>query len=275
MIQPITSLYQGASRDVRGCIRLYVPSAPRSAKPEPVICIKSYGSYVWVPLNTLSKADWTSYREKISSMIPLLSSTLRNVETLQMTKRIDEYQKKWHQDYAIKQEKDTMIRSLCKMLTQEQLTQWLKVNNIYNKTVCHFCGQYAPSLIKGKCVHLDCPGMCMQCYKEKNPEGFDVCACCNKKQEQECPICQDTREIDNMVKSDTCSHYVCWKCFGMAAKATHPLESCPLCRSVFWEDVCVDGAMEYNSASDTEQEYDYSDSERSVSSQDDIQADSH
>ena len=237
MIQPITNIFDGSANETtHGCIRLHLDRS--AGAPDPVICVKSYGNYQWQYLRYLSGAKWNLHREKISDMIPHLSSTSR--ETSHIEKKFKEMQKKRHKDYIIKKEKDTMIRSLCNILTPEQRIQWIRDNDKYKNMVCIDCGQYAPCLIKHKCIHLDCPGMCLCCYRAKNPEGFEICGCCNKKQELQCPICQDMHVLSNMVKSENCSHHVCWKCFGMAAKATRPLESCPLCRCVFWKDVCVE-----------------------------------
>lgn len=233
MIQPLRNLYNGtANQQTEGCIRLYTRSGSTNGR-ESVICIKSYGSYSWEPFEFISAANWMRHREKISKQIPYLSSTIHMTETLQITQKKEELQKKINADYEVKRAKNAMIRSLCDILTEEQRTQWLKKHDEYNKTVCIDCGQYAPCLIKHKCIHLDCPGMCLRCYETKNPEGFETCACCNQKQELTCPICQDTHTLENMVKSDSCGHHVCWKCFGMSIKSTRPLSHCPLCRDIF------------------------------------------
>lgn len=238
MIQPITSdsfLDGSANETTHGCIRLVLCGF---SAPEPVICVKSYGMYQWQSLRELSGQKWRIHREKISDMIPYLSSTVQ--ETSHTKKKIKELQNKARKDYDSKLEKDVMIRSLCKTLTRAQRILWIQENDKYKDMVCIDCGQYAPCLVKHKCIHSDCPGMCVRCYHAKNPEGFEICGCCNKKQELQCPICQDMHVLSNMVKSENCSHHVCWKCFGMAAKAGCPLESCPLCRCVFWEDVYVE-----------------------------------
>lgn len=239
MIQPLRNLYNGtANQQTEGCIRLYTRSGSTNGR-ESVICIKSYGSYSWEPLEFISAANWMRHREKISKQIPYLSSTMHIAETLQITQKREELQKKINADYEVKRAKDTMIRSLCDILTEEQRFQWLKEHEEFNKTVCIDCGQYAPCLIKHKCIHLDCPGMCLRCYNTKNPEGFETCACCNQKQELTCPICQDTHTLENMVKSDSCGHHVCWKCFGMSIKSTRPLSHCPLCRDIFCKNLTV------------------------------------
>jgi len=77
--------------------------------------------------------------------------------------------------------------------------------------------------------------MCATCFDIKNKTGFENCACCNKKQEMTCPICQEDFPTDNLVKSEQCGHHICWSCFGRSVKSSRPLSHCPLCRGVFCE----------------------------------------
>jgi hypothetical protein len=56
-----------------------------------------------------------------------------------------------------------------------------------------------------------------------------------KKQVITCPICQEDKKAHELSRSATCSHSVCWKCYGLAFQAGHPIEKCPLCRAVFTE----------------------------------------
>lgn len=77
MIQPITSdsfLDGSANETTHGCIRLVLCGF---SAPEPVICVKSYGMYQWQSLRELSGQKWRIHREKISDMIPYLSSTVQ------------------------------------------------------------------------------------------------------------------------------------------------------------------------------------------------------
>ena len=50
-----------------------------------------------------------------------------------------------------------------------------------------------------------------------------------------CPICQEDFATDKLVKSEQCSHHICWSCFGRSVKSSRPLSHCPLCRGVFCE----------------------------------------
>jgi hypothetical protein len=88
-------------------------------------------------------------------------------------------------------------------------------------------------LAKKKCAIPGCPGMCARDFEEYNPKGFEVCFCCKKKQELECPICLETHKTNNMVCGSKCSHHICWKCYGMAHRGGNGIEKCPMCRADF------------------------------------------
>jgi hypothetical protein len=86
---------------------------------------------------------------------------------------------------------------------------------------------------KKTCVIDGCPGMCARDFDEYNPEGFEECFCCKKKQELECPICYDTKSVGEMVCGKNCSHHICWKCYGMSCQARKQIIDCPMCRANF------------------------------------------
>ena len=88
-------------------------------------------------------------------------------------------------------------------------------------------------LAKKKCAIPGCPGMCARDFDEYNPEGFEVCFCCKKKQQLECPICYESHKTSNMVCGSNCSHHICWKCYGMAHRGGNEIEKCPMCRADF------------------------------------------
>ena len=88
-------------------------------------------------------------------------------------------------------------------------------------------------LVKKRCAIPGCPGMCARDFEEYNPEGFEVCFCCKKKQELECPICYESNKASNMVCGSNCSHRICWKCYGMAHRCGNEIEKCPMCRANF------------------------------------------
>ena len=84
-----------------------------------------------------------------------------------------------------------------------------------------------------KCIHNNCPGMCSGCFDIKNPEGFEVCSCCNKKQEFECPICYTTRSYEFIVNGKNCSHSICCLCYTNADRGGNKIDNCPMCRTKF------------------------------------------
>jgi hypothetical protein len=88
-------------------------------------------------------------------------------------------------------------------------------------------------LAKKRCAIPGCPGMCARDFDEYNPEGFEVCFCCKKKQSLECPICYESHKTNNMVCGSNCTHHICWKCYGMAHRGGNGIENCPMCRAAF------------------------------------------
>ena len=85
---------------------------------------------------------------------------------------------------------------------------------------------------KNKCVHSDCCGMCDNCFKN-HTDGEGKCIACKKIQKIQCPICFDEFIKEKMCKSETCSHYVCWECYGRSFHHESPITSCPSCRAQF------------------------------------------
>ena len=201
--QPIiTNLYNGDESD-EGTIKYY------KASPDviyPVICVKRWHTFEWIRLNELSAALWMRYRD--------------NVEPEYMAAEL-----------SVEVEGAEMLSSLVKMLTMEQRKKWLAEHNEYKDKICMECGSFNPE--KKKCIHHDCPGMCSTCFDIKNKLGFEKCACCDKKQEITCPICQEDFTTENTVKSEACNHRICWSCFGRSIKSSRPLSHCPMCRGVF------------------------------------------
>jgi len=171
-----------------------------------VVCVGRYNGFEWVRLNDLSSALWMRYRTNISHYIPYINSAT-----------VD----------------NKLITSLLATLSVEQRKKWITENIEYKDKICVECGSFEPD--KKKCIHHDCCGMCSDCFAIKNPEGFENCYCCEEKQEVICPICQDNFTPENLVKSEQCSHHICWSCFGRSVKSSRPLSHCPLCRGVFCE----------------------------------------
>jgi len=203
--QFITDLFRGTEAN-EGVVKYY---KEHNNNITSVVCVKRYNTFEWVRLKNLSAALWMQYRDSISHYVPHLNT--------------------------VKEEKtdNKLIASLLATLTIEQRKKWLAENNVYKDKICIECGSFAPE--KKKCIHHDCPGMCVTCFDIKNKSGFENCACCNKKQEITCPVCQEDFPPDKLVKSEQCSHHICWSCFGRSIKSTRPLSHCPLCRGLFCE----------------------------------------
>jgi len=51
----------------------------------------------------------------------------------------------------------------------------------------------------------------------------------------ECCICLETKKGKDFCHSKTCSHSVCYKCYGDAMQSGNPIMKCPLCRGEFTE----------------------------------------
>ena len=175
----------------------------------PVICVKRHNSFDWLRFNELSSVLWMRHRDSIE---PEWISHLRSSEENKTNK---------------------LVMSLISTLSVEQRQKWVTENSEYKDKICIECGSLDPE--KKKCIHFDCPGMCTTCFDIKNKPGFENCSCCLQKQEITCPICQEDFPADNLVKSEQCSHHICWSCFGRSVKSSRPLSNCPLCRGVFCE----------------------------------------
>ena len=219
---PLSSLWDGsANADTEGMVRIATCFA--GSPGHTVVCIKRYGTYEWELLKNLSTVLWMRYRYRIhNSILPYICS--------------------------IPKKKDNkLVSSLLIVMTAEQRTKWLAENTEYKDKVCIECGSF--DIEKKKCIHHDCSGMCAKCFDVKNKTGFETCACCDKKQEITCPICQEDFTPENLIKSEQCSHHICWACFGRSVKSTRPLSHCPLCRGVFCEKL-IDEDIDWEESSD-------------------------
>lgn len=202
-------------------------------KIQSYMCLKKYGFYEWEPIDLVSSANWMKNRLNANKQ-------MINIVTKICEQRYAEAKQE-------KKEKNKLIKSLVSILTKQQRIDWIKANPEYGKIICQQCGVLHPK--KKKCIHHDCCGMCENCFKIEKKNNKQVCNACNRKQELTCPICMDDYGVDFMVKSDTCCHHVCWKCFGSSVKTTRPLADCPLCRATFCKHL---KEVTYDSSSDDE-----------------------
>ena len=171
-----------------------------------VICHKHYNKYTWTSLDKLSKSNKLKFADKIEV-------AFRNhciSQNLDVDMGAGTY-------YAVKVKCDRLKVEL------------RELKELHSRTNTFFIKQ----LEKKTCVMEGCPGMCARDFDEYNPEGFEVCFCCKKTQELECPICYESRKVSDMVCGSNCSHHICWKCYGMADRGGNKIEKCPMCRANF------------------------------------------
>jgi len=184
------------------------------------ICICLYGNYKWEPLAELSSGSWMNYRCKIREGLDRIRKrTQKNKRDLLKIQKMNET--------------SLLFDSLYEKLSFDQKKAFLKENKDtwLGRATCTACLGRCND--KTQCLHSDCPGMCSKCAK--NLESCENCPACMKKQVITCPICQEDKKAHELSRSATCSHSVCWKCYGLAFQAGHPIEKCPLCRAVFTE----------------------------------------
>ena len=187
------------------------------------ICLKKRGLLGWKPIDTISAANWRKHRELISkNMSNLLKQEEKTKEDIIKSTNSIVFQTK---DLFYKVFKNLSIDEK-KIFLEENKTSWL------TKESCSVCFNKAET--RNKCIHNDCPGMCEDCAQDMLDSGGN-CKSCLKSQLIECPICYDENPVDKMCKSKTCSHYVCWTCYGKAYHCGKPIESCPSCRADFIE----------------------------------------
>jgi len=168
------------------------------------ICHKHYGKYKWTSLDKLSKTNKLNFADNIE--VAFRNHVIS--QNLDVDMGAGTY-------YAMQRE--------CERLELEVRKK--------NKSI----EDYEKMLSKKTCAMEGCLGMRVIDFDRYNPDGYEVCFCCKQKQAIECPICYETKKPSNMVKSDTCAHHICWKCYGQAYKGGNPIKKCPMCRSQFVE----------------------------------------
>lgn len=205
------------------------------------ICICLYGNYKWEPLSELSGGSWMNYRCKIREGLERLRKrSQKNKRDLLQVRKMNET----NQLFDVLYEK-LPIEEKRAFLNEHKKT-WL------GRATCTACLGRCND--KHKCLHSDCPGMCSDCAK--NLESCTNCPACQKKQVITCPICQEDKKPHELARSATCSHSVCWKCYGLAFQAGHPIENCPLCRATFTQRTNQSYFDDSSDGSDMEDEFD-------------------
>ena len=182
------------------------------------VCIQRYGTWAWEPLHLLSATKWMQLREKISGSI---TSTFNLVNSKKM--------KILKKDQKIKEEAIPLLHDLYGKLSRKEKIAFLNRHkkSFMAEFTCRACLTYCKKL--KYCIHTNCTGLCDSCLAKNGA----TCLACGQKQEKECPICQEAKKASELMKSNTCRHDVCYKCYAMAFKSGHPIWDCPLCRQEF------------------------------------------
>ena len=211
-------------------------NARRVPRPALGVCIMKWGAHVWEPVEELSANNWMRYRDDVAVSIMRVAGRVARADAAgtSPTKAAAP---------ALPLSALHMLRDLYdKMSTQEKATfgkehkDAARVMDIVRRKECKGCGKIVATQRK-KCLHSDCAGMCDDCHRKVG----DECPACHKKQVITCPICKEECGPDELNPSEGCCHYVCWKCYGRAAKVHRPIDKCPVCRATFTQPEGDDG----------------------------------
>ena len=116
----------------------------------------------------------------------------------------------------------SLISSLCETPARSE-----KFFQTIGRSNCFSCHKL--SIKKHKCIHFDCPGMCMECIN--NVLTLDKCPACKKPQIIQCPICLEKWSVRSC-KVMNCGHGVCYKCLNRSwTQMGKGVTQCPTCRS--------------------------------------------
>ena len=101
-----------------------------------------------------------------------------------------------------------------------------KLFNMIEQNHCSACHKFI--LNKYKCIHFDCTGLCVDCFK--TIINSDSCPGCNKKQNLTCPICLERWSVRSC-KILNCGHGICYKCITRSwTEMNQDISQCPQCR---------------------------------------------
>lgn len=183
---------------------------------------------IWIPLSKLTTSGWVQLKD---GLLALLQSQ----------------EKKIKKDIGISYKELTDLYELVPFKERGYYLLKYKEGTLA-KGCCSVCNDHCPPL--KKCLYSECKGLCDSCLEISRTKSPDICIGCEREQKITCPICQDEHKMSNTVKSDSCDHRVCWKCYGMALKAGRPIYNCPLCRCQFTEkgEGKIDDAIDFDPA---------------------------
>ena len=179
----------------------------------PVICVKRRQKFLWVEISDLSKNDLHQNKFVLHDILFNIYNTNEQLE-----KQCSKYKK----------ELTTILNymdksNLVKILKQERLK--------ILKNWCPICVTFQEQGIK-KCMHtLSCTGACENCFSITKKGNVEVCNACGSEQHLTCPTCYQEKTLEQLCKSNNCSHYICWECRGRSCRAGKEIYKCPQCRA--------------------------------------------
>jgi len=196
-----------------------------------------YGRTDFHRIDTLSISKWKIHGKNI---IRILTKSLSDASAIiQMEKQKNE---------NVDPETIIILRELYGKLDDGVKSEFISKykNTKFEKILtdkCVVCGIfYETGESKKRCIHPSCTEMCEYCHdswrkfnecESKGGSEYEKCPSCKQEQSIECPICLEATTKEDVLKSETCDHSICVKCFGMSHYKNVPITKCPLCRSIF------------------------------------------
>jgi len=195
-----------------------------------LVAVKRYGDTCWEPLSSLSTANWGKHKFEISESV---NRIFLDTPTILQNRAME----------IVKNEAVVMLTELYEQLSPEEKKAFIIKHNstFLGATKCPNCLEKCRAGEKKTCINHQCHGMCKKCVEQLG----DKCPVCDAIQETTCPVCLETKTSGQLCKSDGCSHFVCWECYGRSYKSGHPIHKCPLCRSDFIQNDDDDEDSEY------------------------------
>jgi hypothetical protein len=196
-----------------------------------------YGLNDWHDVTTLSVAKWNLHgRETIDIFTKGISEVVYLLQQEQQKNDI------------VDDDTIHLIRDMFNGLDDSKKSEFCDKykNTKFEKVLndkCSICDVfYKCDDDKKNCIHYNCNKMCGSCYyswknknecESKETTDNEKCPSCKQTQLLKCPICFESVTEEQIVKSEKCVHYVCWKCYGMSHKTNNPIIKCPICRGKF------------------------------------------
>jgi len=184
---------------------------------EILVCILKNNRWCWEPIKSLSCLKFMEIRVILGDKIRDLINELR--QSKQKELKFNKNKNGYHELFA-------------KLSDPEKIDHLKKyTDDILAKTTCIKCFQKVDD--KKVCIHKDCFGGCVDCFKIEIKADKEMCNICDREQLLDCPICYIKREKTSLYFLKKCTHYICKECIADAWLFKKPLKECPLCRAKF------------------------------------------